>query len=262
MKTLLEVDRLSFHYPGREVLHEISLALEPGKFYGLLGSNGSGKTTLLDLMIGNLRPTNGGVFLHGKPLPSYPRRKLAREMALIPQEFRAGFDFSVFEIVLMGRHPYIPRFGAPDEDDLTIVQEAMEAIGVAELADRPVTALSGGEKQRVIAARALAQNTPLLIMDEATANLDVLHTRQIFNVVKKRVKKESMTVIAAIHNLNQAAAFCDEIFLLKGGKIFARGLAEDILVPEKIFDVFGVRCRTGWNEFSGSHQVSLQWKMS
>ena len=259
---LLEIDHLSFHYPGREVLSDISLALEEGKFYGLLGPNGSGKTTLLDLMIGNLRPADGSVFLHGRPLSIYRRRDLARQMALIPQEFRTGFDFSVFEIVLMGRHPYIARFGAPGDDDLAIVRQAMEAIGVAELADRPVTALSGGEKQRVIAARALAQDTPLLIMDEATANLDILHTRQIFNVVKNKVENKKRTVIAAIHNLNQAAAFCDEVFLLKDGKIAARGPAGEILVPETIYEVFGVRCRSGWDEFAGSHQVSLQWKMS
>ncbi len=256
----LSAHNISFAYGERPVLRDVSLALEPSKFYGLLGPNGSGKTTLLDLLIGNRTPSTGTVSLHGQDLGSYSRRQLAREMALVPQEFDLGFDFRVNEIVLMGRHPHIPRFASPGPEDMASSQGAMTDLEVDHLADRLITALSGGEKQRVVAARALAQDTPLLIMDEATANLDIQHTIQIFQVVHRRVK-EGGTVLAAIHDLNLAAAFCDELFLLKDGRIHAAGPPQEILTPRLINEVFGIGCQASFNYFNQSHQVSFQWRV-
>lgn len=255
----LDARNISFAYGDNVVVRDVSLALEPGRFYGLLGPNGSGKTTLLDLLIANRRPSSGGIDLHGRALDSYSRQDLARQMALVPQEFDLGFDFRVSEIVLMGRHPHIPRFASPGPEDVALSNGAMADLEVAHLGDRLITALSGGEKQRVVAARALAQDTPLLIMDEATANLDIQHTIQIFQVVRRKVAAGGI-VLAAIHDLNLAAAFCDEIFLLQEGRLHAAGPPEEILVPAMIDEVFGVGCQASFNDFNQSHQVSFQWR--
>ncbi|MBU0679858.1 MAG: ABC transporter ATP-binding protein [Proteobacteria bacterium] len=255
----LDAHNISYAYGDNAVVRDVSLALEPGKFYGLIGPNGSGKTTLLDLLIANRRPSTGTISLKGQELESYSRQKLARQMALIPQEFDLGFDFRVSEIVLMGRHPHIPRFASPGPEDLAVSQEAMVALAVDHLGDRLITALSGGEKQRVVAARALAQDTPLLIMDEATANLDIQHTIQIFQVVRRKVEQGGI-VLAAIHDLNLAAAFCDEIFLLKEGRLHAAGPPEEILVPTTIDQVFAINCQATFNNFNQSHQISFQWR--
>ncbi len=255
----LDADKISFAFGEHTVLRDVSLALEPGKFYGLLGPNGSGKTTLLDLLIANRRPSAGAVFLHGQELGSYSRQELARQMALIPQQFDLGFDFRVSEVVLMGRHPHIRRFASPGPGDLARSQGAMVDLEVEHLSERLITTLSGGEKQRVVAARALAQDAPLLIMDEATANLDIQHTIQIFQVVRRKVAMGGI-VLAAIHDLNLAAAFCDEIFLLKEGHLHAAGSPQEILVPAMIEEVYGIACQASFNDFNQSHQVSFQWR--
>jgi iron complex transport system ATP-binding protein len=255
----LDARNISYAYGEQRVLKDVSLALEPGRFYGLLGPNGSGKTTLLDLLIANRQPSAGSISLHGRELLSYSRQHLAQQMALVPQEFDLGFDFRVGEVVLMGRHPHIPRFASPGPEDVALSQAAMADLEVEHLSERLITALSGGEKQRVVAARALAQNTPLLIMDEATANLDIQHTIEIFQVVRRKVE-EGGIVLAAIHDLNLAAAFCDEIFLLKEGALHAVGAPEDILMPSILAEVFGIDCQAFFNEFNQSHQISFQWR--
>lgn len=255
----LEARRISYAYGERQVLRDVSLALKSGRFYGLLGPNGSGKTTLLDLLIANRQPAAGAISLQGRELCSYSRPDLARQMALVPQEFGLGFDFQVGEVVLMGRHPHIPRFATPGPEDLALSRRAMADLGVEHLKERLMTALSGGEKQRVVAARALAQDTPLLIMDEATANLDIRHTIQIFQVARRKVEAGGI-VLAAIHDLNLAAAFCDEIFLLKEGALRAAGRPEEILVPAMIDEVYGIPCQAAFNDFNRSHQISFQWR--
>ncbi len=255
----LKTDKISFAYGEQRVVRDVSLALEPGRFYGLLGPNGSGKTTLLDLLIANRQAASGTISLRDRQLASYSRQELARQMALVPQEFDLGFDFRVSEVVLMGRHPHIPRFASPGPADLALTDKAMADLEVAHLGDRLITALSGGEKQRVVAARALAQDTPLLIMDEATANLDIQHTIQIFQVARRKVEAGGI-VLAAIHDLNLAAAFCDEIFLLKEGRLHAAGPPEQVLVPDIIEQVYGIGCQTAFNDFNQRHQISFQWQ--
>ena len=159
----------------------------------------------------------------------------------------------------MGRHPHIRRFASPGPLDLARSQAAMADLEVEHLGERSITTLSGGEKQRVVAARALAQDTPLLIMDEATANLDIKHTIEIFQVVRRKVE-EGGIVLAAIHDLNLAAAFCDEIFLLKEGGLHAAGTPSEILDPAMINEVFGVHCQASFSEFNQSHQISFKWR--
>ena len=230
-----------FSYKTSPVLQKIDLHLAAGRFYGLIGPNGSGKTTLLDLLTGTTQPQRGTVLFKTRPIEDYPKKDLARMLALVPQNSSLSFDFTVFEVVMMGRHPHIPRFADPSSNDLALVEEALSIMDIADLRDRAVTTLSGGERQRVVVARALAQNTEVIILDEATSSLDIRHSIEIMRIVHKRVKERGVTVIAAIHDLNLAASFCDEVIVLQRGRIAAFGPVADTLTQDLILNIFAVR---------------------
>ena len=254
-----KVSELGFAYDGHPALVDVNLDLGAGKFYGLVGPNGCGKTTFLDLLTGNKSPDSGMVSYNNCPVVDLNRRDFARQVALVPQDFGIGFAFTVEEVVLMGRHPYIKRFGAPSAEDRRMVDAAMELIGIDNFRNRYVNELSGGEKQRVVVARALAQDTPVILFDEATSNLDVKYTLQIFNVARKLVQDEGRTVIAVIHNLNLAAAYCDEVIFMKEGRIVDHGPTDQVMVPETIKNVFGVESRVQLDPFSNTHQISFKY---
>jgi len=250
---------VSFAYGDTQALADLDLSLVPGRFYGIVGPNGCGKTTFLDLLIGGKSPDQGSVSFMARPVADYRRRDLARMVALVPQDFGIDFAFTVQEVVLMGRHPHIGRFASPGLEDWRQVDAAMAAIGISHFKERFVNELSGGEKQRVVVARALAQQTPYLLFDEATSSLDVRYTMQIFNVAKKLVKEEGRTVIAVIHNLNLAAAYCDEIIFMQEGKVAVCGPTDTVLEEAIIKKVFGVESRVVFDDFSKTKQVSFRY---
>jgi len=256
-KPCFEIRDLSCGHGERLVLEGVSLTLEPGLFYGLAGPNGSGKTTLLDHMLGNRQPVKGSILFQGREVSDYPKQELAQRSSLVPQEFQMSFEFTILDVVMMGRHPYIPRFGVPSSQDLQIVRQAMALMDISHLEDRSITCLSGGEKQRTIVARALAQDTGVLIMDEATSSLDISHTIGIMDVVRQRVKSRGDTVIAAIHDLNLAAAYCDRIILLNNQGVAGYGPTAQVLNQERIREVFGVESRTGLDE-DGIYQIRFR----
>lgn len=239
--TLFTLNKLCFSYAQKPVLHQIDLQLQKGKFYGLIGGNGSGKSTLLELLMGILKPTSGTINYQARGLSCYSKQDLARHLALVPQHFSIDFEYRVWDIIFMGRHPHIPRFASPTTGDIRSVQEAMVTMDILHLKERSVLALSGGELQRVVMARALAQETEVLILDEATSNLDIQHTIAIMRVIKERVRLKGLTVIAAIHDLNLAAAFCDECLVLKDERLCAHGAVTEIFTPSLLKDVFGVQ---------------------
>ncbi|MBU1568403.1 MAG: ABC transporter ATP-binding protein [Proteobacteria bacterium] len=253
------VEGVSFAYTGPLVLDDIHLALSPGKFYGIVGPNGCGKTTFLDLLTGCKKPLTGSITFQEKPLPTYNKRDLARRLALVPQEFDIGFGFTVEEIVLMGRHPHIDRFSSPAEKDWQAVDRAMATIGIEELRDRYTNTLSGGQKQRVVVARALAQDTPVLLFDEATSSLDVKYTLQIFNLARKLVREEGRTIIAVIHNLNLAAAYCDYLIFMKDGRLQQHGPTSETMTATTIAEVFDVQTQVAIDPYNQAHQVSFQY---
>ena len=259
-QSLFTIEQLFFSYPGRPVLRGLSLSLEPGRFYGIVGPNGCGKTTLLDLLSGGRRPQSGTIDYHGRPLTGFPKRLLARELALVPQEFDTGFGFTVEEIVLMGRHPHIDRFASPGPEDWRQVDQALQRIGIAELRHRYTDTLSGGQKQRAVVARALAQNTPVLLFDEATSSLDIQYTLQIFNIARHLVREEGRTVIAVVHNLNLAAAYCDQVLLMQEGGIFRQGPTSEVMTAENIAAVFQVKSRVDWNPYNQAYQISFLYR--
>jgi len=231
---------LNFGYNETRVLHDLDLTFEPGTLTAIVGPNGSGKSTLLDLMSGHLAPTGGSVDICGIPVSDHDPANLARLTALVPQEFDFNFPFTVREAVLMGRHPHIPRFSRPSADDMTLVDMAMKMTDTAFLADRILAELSGGEKQRTVFARALAQNTPALLLDEPTSSMDIRHALTAMTELKRLARKEKRTIITVLHDLNLAAGFCDRVVMLKQGRMHAWGDVAETLTAETISDVFEV----------------------
>jgi iron complex transport system ATP-binding protein len=250
-----ELNHISFKYANRKVIDDVSIALVPGKFYGIIGPNGSGKTTMLDLLARHRLPDEGDVFYQGKALSSFSKKELSRKIAMVPQNFYINFPFSVKEIVMMGRYPHIPRFAAPSSDDLNILQNVMQLTEINEFADRYITELSGGERQRVVFARALAQNTPVLILDEATSNLDINFSINLLNIAEQRVKANEDTVVAVMQDINLAAGYCDYLIFMSGGKIAAHGATRTVLNPETLRTVFNIEAKVYQESYSQSLQV-------
>lgn len=229
-------------YGRGAVLGGLSLALAPGPMVGLIGPNGAGKSTLLKLLMGLMRPTTGTIMLDGRPLHGYRRRALARRMTLVPQDTQVDFGFSVEEVVAMGRNPYLGHFEVPGEADLTLIRQAMDRTGVTELADRSITTLSSGERQRAMIARAIAQETPIVLLDEVTANLDLCHQLAVLELVQG-LAQSGRLVVAAIHDLTLAARFCGRLVLLADGRIQADGPPRAVLTRANLRRWFAVEAQ-------------------
>ncbi len=247
-KNLFSLKNGKFSYGNNVILQDLNFSIQTKKFYGLVGPNGSGKSTMIDLLMATRKLQEGSISFRSTLLEKYSRRDLAKQLALVPQNIAVGFDFSVHDIVLMGRHPHIPRFAHPTEKDLEIVDSALKLLDIYHIKDRPVTHLSGGEKQRVIVARAFAQDTDVLVLDEATSNLDVEHTLEIMRILRKLVHIQNTTVIAAIHDLNLAAAFCDEFIVLNNKTVYDIGPVKTVLTPVLLQEVFSVNARVSQND--------------
>ncbi|HHT43284.1 MAG TPA: ABC transporter ATP-binding protein [Firmicutes bacterium] len=234
----MRLENVYFAYGEEPVLQGLSLSLQEGRFSGIVGPNGAGKSTVLKLLDGYIKPQQGAVYLNGENLRTYSLAQLAQEIALIPQT-SYYIPFTVQEMVLLGRTPFYSRLGAPSEQDRQIAQESMEITGVAHLAHRLVSDLSGGERQRVTIARAFAQQTKVLLLDEPTTHLDLEHQVNTCRLLKEK-SREGVTVLAVLHDLNLAAAFCDYVFVLNGGVLMEEGSPGEVLTPELIAQVFRV----------------------
>jgi iron complex transport system ATP-binding protein len=221
-------------------LNNICLQIPTGKFIGILGPNGSGKSTLLDILAGLHAPTSGKCELFGKNIKEYQALELAKLSAMMPQDFSVRFDFKVLEVIAMGRHPHLPRFAPLQSSDYDLIEETMKLLDISDLAERNIRALSGGEQQRVALARVLVQTPKVLLLDEFSSNLDIYHTLTILKLLKGKINKNDLSIISAVHDINQAAVFCDELIFIKNGKIIAEGQTEEILSTEIIYEVYGV----------------------
>lgn len=257
-----ELKQISFAYNGKPVFGALSLTLHPGQFYGILGPNGCGKTTLLDLLMRHRLPDTGEILFQGNALGAYSRRALSRKVALVPQEYDIRFPFTSEEVVMMGRYPYLPRFSRPSEQDMAMVDAVLKKTQTDEMKDRLVTELSSGERQRVVFARALAQDTEVLLLDEATSNLDIEHTLALLEIAAGGVIREEKTIIAVFHDLNLAAAFCDELLLIRDGVVFSQGPVAEVLTPENIKAVFNVSSKVIFDPDAGGHQVTYMRERS
>jgi len=222
------------------VLDQVSLEVKRGTIVGLLGPNGSGKTTLLRIVAGILRPLAGRVLIGGQPIERLTRRELARRIAVVPQETQSTFDFSVMDMVLMGRYPHLGPFELEGAADQTIAREALTATGTAALEARPFATLSGGEKQRVIIASALAQASEMLLLDEPTAALDLRYQIEIAALLRRLNAERGTTMVVSTHDLNLAASLCDHIVLLKSGRVLADGATKETLTADNIRRLYDV----------------------
>jgi len=241
MKHGIKIRNLNWSYGSEKILKQLNLDIQPGKFTGIIGPNGSGKTTLLRSISASLRPQKGSVLIDGRDVLTFTAKEIARAMALVPQSTHMEFDFSVEDIVLMGRHPYLKRFQQEGEADIEIAREAMRMTGVLPLKNRSITELSGGERQRAIVARALAQQSEIILLDEPISNLDIKHQVEILRIVKSLVQERQITVICVLHDLNLAAYYCDHLILLSNGQVYKEGSALEVLNPETIREVYGLK---------------------
>ena len=244
----LDIDGVTVEAAGTRIVDDIRLTVDSGAFVGLVGPNGSGKSTLLRCVYRALRPAAGVVRLGGDDVHALPPRAAARVLAALPQESSAEFDFTVAEMVAMGRLPHQDRTAASDRD---VCDRAMRRTGVGHLAERGFLALSGGEKQRVLIARALAQQPRVLVLDEPTNHLDIAHQLDVLSLVHG----SGPTVLAALHDLNLAAAHCDVLYVIADGRIVASGPPHDVLRPALLAEVFGVRAHPVRHPGTGALQL-------
>ena len=258
MFALLQAADVEFAYGAAPVLRGVSLDVPDGGFVGILGPNGSGKTTLLKVMAGTFRPSRGHVTIDGVNLRGIPRREIARRMAVVPQETHLTFDYTVLEVVLMGRYPHLGTFQIEGPDDIAIAREALDATGTRPFEHRLFATLSGGEKQRVVIAAALAQVTrgtgttgACLLLDEPTAALDLAYQIEIAALLRDLQERTPISIAVSTHDLNFAAAVCKSLVLLSEGRVLAAGPTANVLTPENVRRLYGVDADVHRHEAAG-----------
>jgi iron complex transport system ATP-binding protein len=253
----LSIKNVTFNYESTEILRDVTFDVTEGNLFGILGPNGSGKSTLLKCIDLLLKPKKGTILLDETDLFLKDRRDIAKKIGLVPQKDNALYPFTVFETILMGRTPYIERLGGESSTDLKAVENAIAQMGIEHLSERPVTELSGGEMQRVIIARALAQEPQLLLLDEPTLHLDVNHQLDLLYLVKKLTCEKRLITVLVTHDLNFASRYCDKLILLNSGKICAAGTPMDVLTPNNIQAVFKVKTEIEYNKSANYLNIIL-----
>ncbi|MFN3762350.1 MAG: ABC transporter ATP-binding protein [Anaerolineae bacterium] len=237
-KPILSLHHVWFSYNGaHDVLQDISLEVHPGTVNAVLGPNGAGKSTLLHLILGLYSPRRGEIRVGGRPLTAHSRQSLSRQIALVPQREHIPFDFRVLEYVLLGRTPHLDFLQMPGSEDTRAARRALEQLGIAELADRRVSALSGGEHQLVLIARAVAQETPILLLDEPTAHLDLANKRRILSLLRG-LAAQGTTILFTTHDPDAALAVADTCILVRAGRILHQGPVADVLTTEKLTQTY------------------------
>jgi iron complex transport system ATP-binding protein len=254
---ILEVEKLSAGYGNGDVIKDISFAVEAGEFVTVLGRNGSGKSTLIKALQRLVRRVAGDARVEGESLAAMGRRRIARRIAYVPQIYDPVFEFSVTEIILMGRYLHQGRFGGPSARDAAVLAEVLRLTGTASLKDKKMAHLSGGERQRVYIARALAQDTPLLFLDEPSSHLDISYQVEIYEILRRLRKEQGKTILAAEHNINLASAYSRRLLFLKDGIIVAQGSPAELVTQANIRSVFDAEVDVRANPRSGLPEISL-----
>ena len=255
---MIELHDVDLLYGARVVLEKVSFQSGKGEFLGVIGPNGSGKTTLLKAISRIVPPSHGAILLEDRDLGDFSSLEFSRVVAVVPQAANPGFDFSVRNVVMMGRYPHIGRFSSERDIDRGVCREAMERTGITHLADRSIRAISGGELQRVIIARALAQQPQLLLLDEPTAHLDLGQQIGILQAMKEMSRE--IAIIGVFHDLNYAAHFCDRLILLHDHRILAMGDPASVLTHDSIGTAFGIDVRVRKNPHTGRPSISPVYK--
>ncbi|MBE0433767.1 heme ABC transporter ATP-binding protein [candidate division WOR-3 bacterium] len=240
--TALETKEICFSYDARRVIDNVSLAVESKEFLGIIGPNGAGKSTLLRLMCGILEPESGHVALFGQSLAGQTPRLIAQQVAFVPQETHFALNFTVEDIVLMGRYPYQRPFGRDKAEDIEATDQAINAAGIVDLRKRPVNSLSSGERQRVVLARAIAQTPRILLLDEPTSHLDLLHQYRIMELLSN-LNARGLTVAVVHHDLNLASLYCRRLVVMHHGKVHCQGTPGQLLTEKILNEVYGTEVR-------------------
>jgi len=255
--SIIKLERIGFRYNGDWVLKNISCEVKKGEFIGILGPNGSGKTTLLNVIDGILVPQEGEIWINGISCNKLKRRDLAKIIAVVPQESLMIFPFTVKEIVLMGRAPHLGTWRFEGDTDFRIAHQAMEMTDILSLMNRSMNALSAGERQRVLIARALAQQPQIMLLDEPTSFLDIRHQIEFFDLIKALNKNTALTVIGVTHDINLASLYCDRIMLLREGHIHCLGSPEEVIAESYIKEVYETNVTVDRNPLTGQPRVTL-----
>jgi iron complex transport system ATP-binding protein len=254
---LLRATDVEFAYARAPVLRGVSVEIPDRSFVGILGPNGSGKTTLLKVLAGTIEASRGRVTLDGKDLTQASRNAIARRMAVVPQETHLAFDYTVLEVVLMGRYPHLGTFQVEGPADIAIARDALAATGTAPFEDRVFATLSGGEKQRVVIAAALAQiagsngGGSLLLLDEPTAALDLAYQLEVSALLRDLQHRRQIAIVVSTHDLNFAASVCRTLVLLRDGRVLASGPTRDVLTPENVRALYGVEADVREHDAAG-----------
>jgi len=251
----LQIKQVGFSYLNGSVLSNINLTIKAGEMVGLLGPNGSGKTTLLKLASGILPPGQGEIWLDGHRTTQWRRQEMARNIAVVPQHFHIPFAFTVNEVVALGRIPFARPFAGETRQDKQVIAHAMQITGIQELASRRFDELSGGERQKVILAMALAQQPRLLLLDEPTVHLDITHQIEILELVRELNAEQKITIVTAIHDLNLASLYFDRLILLKEGQIKADGTPAQVLTAASIKEVFSASVSVAPHPVTGTPHI-------
>ncbi len=251
----IEINHVSVGYRERIVLRDIHCEIAPGEILGVVGPNGVGKSTLVKAVSGVLPLHEGEIRIHGRLVQSLSPAERAQTVAVVPQAVQLPGAFSVLQVVLMGRTPYLGWLGREGERDWEAAWQALERAGASHLADRPVGELSGGEQQKVLIARALAQTPGALLLDEPTAHLDLKHQDEVLQLVRSLAIDEGLSVLITLHDLNLVARFTDRVALLSGGRVFKVGLPAEVLLPEDLAKVYGMEIHVTTHPIHGTPLV-------
>lgn len=249
----VQVKNLKFSIDKKEILNDISFDVPKGSFVGVIGPNGSGKSTLLKNVYRLYKPSSGNILLDNRDLSKMKDKECAKKIAVLAQESTSQFDFTVEQIVKMGRYPYKSIFEDYSKNDLQMVKDMLKKVGLDDYSERSFSNLSGGEKQRTLIARALVQNTDFLILDEPTNHLDIGYQIQLMDLVKSL----NITTLSAIHDMNLASMYCDYLIVMNEGKIIKFGMVEEVITAQMLKDVFGVNAYVGKNPINNKLQVSF-----
>ncbi|MFD5555542.1 ABC transporter ATP-binding protein [Streptomyces sp. NPDC127068] len=249
----LDIEEVTVAVGGRALVTGVSLQVAPGEVVGLAGPNGAGKSTLLRTVYRTLRPTSGRVLLDGEDVWRLPGKRLARQLAAVLQESAGDFELTVYDVVAMGRTPHKRAFAGDDADDRAVIASALARLDVDGLAAAPFNRLSGGEKQRVLIARALAQQAGTMVLDEPTNHLDLRHQLDVLRLVRQL----GVTTVVALHDLNLAAAFCDRLCVLAAGRVVALGPPAEVLTRELLSEVYRVEAEVDAHPVTGVPHITL-----
>lgn len=247
----LRLENINFDISRKKIIQDISFEVKQGSFVGIIGPNGSGKSSMLKCIYGINKPSSGKIFFEGDEFLSMKRKERAKKIAVLAQETNEHFDFSVEQIVKMGRFPHKKTMEDYSQQDRQIVKDVLKKMDLEDYVDRSFSTLSGGEKQRVLIARVLAQGSDFIILDEPTNHLDIGHQIQIMN----KIKAMGVTVLSAIHDMNIASLYCDEIIVMKKGRLMKKGTVEEIMTEETIKEVFNIDVEIHHNKTSGKKHI-------